>query len=74
MPVSRIESLETFLVDRWCLLRIRCDDGTVGIGEAGVHGWPRPTACPTVLTWSFSIQPSNECIVALATKPTFEAA
>ena len=41
---TRIEKLETFLVERWCLLRIHCEDGTVGTGEAGVHGWPRPTA------------------------------
>lgn len=39
-----IAALETFLVDRWCLLRITCEDGTTGIGEAGVHAWPGPTA------------------------------
>lgn len=44
MSPTRIAKLETFLVDRWCLLKIWCEDGTVGIGEAGVHGWPRPTA------------------------------
>lgn len=44
MKATRIERLETFLVDRWCLLRVHCEDGTVGIGEAGVHGWPQPTA------------------------------
>lgn len=44
LPPTRIEKLETFLVERWCLLRIHCEDGTVGTGEAGVHGWPRPTA------------------------------
>lgn len=44
MKTTRIEKLDTFLIDRWCLLRIQCDDGTVGIGEAGVHGWPQPTA------------------------------
>src|SRR5574343_590131 len=44
MKSTRIEKLETFLIDRWCLLRIHCEDGTVGIGEAGVHGWPQPTA------------------------------
>ncbi len=60
MPVSRIESLETFLVDRWCLLRIRCDDGTVGIGEAGVHGWPRPTAAMIDAMASYLVgKPSN---------------
>lgn len=41
---TRIEKIDTWLVDRWCLVRIQCDDGTVGIGEAGVHGWPQPTA------------------------------
>ncbi|MCJ0764004.1 mandelate racemase/muconate lactonizing enzyme family protein [Variovorax terrae] len=43
MKATRIEKIETFRVDRWCLLRIWCEDGTVGIGEAGVHGWPGPT-------------------------------
>ena len=31
------------LWDRWLLIRIYCEDGTVGIGEGGVHGWQRPT-------------------------------
>ena len=44
LPPTRIEKLETFLIERWCLLRIHCEDGTVGTDEAGVHGWPRPTA------------------------------
>src|SRR5580698_1008103 len=44
LPPTRIEKLETFLIERWCLLRIHCEDGTVGTGEAGVHGWPRPAA------------------------------
>src|SRR5262249_26114288 len=44
LPPTRIEKLETFLIERWCLLRLHCEDGTVGTGEAGVHGWPRPTA------------------------------
>ena len=44
LPSTRIEKLETFLIERWCLLRIHCEDGTVGTGEAGVHGWPRPAA------------------------------
>src|SRR5437868_13970586 len=44
LPPTRIEKLETFLIERWCLLRIHCEDGTVGTGEGGVHGWPRPTA------------------------------
>ncbi|MCY3760400.1 MAG: mandelate racemase/muconate lactonizing enzyme family protein, partial [Gemmatimonadetes bacterium] len=40
---TRIEKLETFLWDRWLLVKIHCEDGTVGIGEGGVHGWQRPT-------------------------------
>ncbi|MGB6103094.1 MAG: mandelate racemase/muconate lactonizing enzyme family protein [Pusillimonas sp.] len=36
--------METFLIDRWCLLRINCEDGTQGIGEAGAHAWPAQTA------------------------------
>ena len=40
---TKIEKLETFLWDRWLLLKIHCADGTVGIGEGGVHGWQRPT-------------------------------
>ncbi|WP_036596370.1 mandelate racemase/muconate lactonizing enzyme family protein [Ottowia thiooxydans] len=44
MKKTKIEKLETFLVDRWCLLKVSCEDGTVGIGEAGVHAWPAATA------------------------------
>ena len=44
MPKStRIEKIETFLWDKWLLLKIHCEDGTVGIGEGGVHVWQRPT-------------------------------
>ena len=43
MNKTRIERLETILWDRWLLLKIHCEDGTVGIGEGGVHGWQRPT-------------------------------
>ena len=44
MPAStKIERVETNLWDRWLLIRIYCEDGTVGIGEGGVHGWQRPT-------------------------------
>ncbi|MDA1279606.1 MAG: galactonate dehydratase [Chloroflexi bacterium] len=44
MPAStKIERVETILWDRWLLIRIYCEDGTVGIGEGGVHGWQRPT-------------------------------
>jgi len=40
---TKIERVETILWDRWLLVRIACEDGTVGIGEGGVHGWQRPT-------------------------------
>ena len=43
MKSTRIEKLEPILWDRWLLLKIHCEDGTVGIGEGGVHGWQRPT-------------------------------
>ena len=42
-PARPIEKVETFLWDRWLLVKIHCEDGTVGIGEGGVHGWQRPT-------------------------------
>jgi galactonate dehydratase len=40
---TKIEHIETLLWNRWLLIRIHCEDGTVGIGEGGVHGWQRPT-------------------------------
>src|SRR5262245_20384449 len=40
---TKIERVETILWQRWLLVRIYCEDGTVGIGEGGVHGWQRPT-------------------------------
>ncbi|MBM3959600.1 MAG: galactonate dehydratase [SAR202 cluster bacterium] len=43
MKPTKIGKVETILWDRWCLVRIYCEDGTVGIGEGGVHGWQRPT-------------------------------
>ena len=43
MKTTKIEKIETILWDRWLLLKVYCEDGTVGIGEAGVHGWQRPT-------------------------------
>ena len=43
MPKTRIENLETILWSRWLLIKIHAEDGTVGIGEGGVHGWQRPT-------------------------------
>ena len=37
----RIEALETFRVlDRWLFLEIRTDSGLVGLGEAGLWGYP----------------------------------
>ena len=43
MKRTKIEKVETILWDRWLLIRIYCEDGTVGVGEGGVHGWQRPT-------------------------------
>ena len=43
MKATKIERLEPILWDRWLLLKIHCEDGTIGIGEGGVHGWQRPT-------------------------------
>jgi galactonate dehydratase len=44
MPApTKIERVETILWERWLLIRIHCEDGTIGIGEGGVHGWQRPT-------------------------------
>ena len=40
---TKIEHVETLLWNRWLLIRLHCEDGTVGIGEGGVHGWQRPT-------------------------------
>ena len=44
MKKTRIERVEPILWDRWLLLKVYCEDGTIGIGEGGVHGWQRPTA------------------------------
>lgn len=43
MKPTKIAAVEPLLWDRWLLLKITCEDGTVGIGEGGVHGWQRPT-------------------------------
>ena len=43
MKPTKIEQVEPILWNRWLLLKIHCEDGTVGIGEGGVHGWQRPT-------------------------------
>ena len=40
---TKIESVETILWDKWLIIKILCEDGTIGIGEGGVHGWQRPT-------------------------------
>ena len=40
---TRIEKVDTFLWSHWLLIKIHCEDGTVGVGEGGVHGWQRPT-------------------------------
>ena len=40
---TKIESVETILWDKWLIVKITCEDGTIGIGEGGVHGWQRPT-------------------------------
>ena len=43
MKPTRIEKIETILWQRWLIVRVHCEDGTVGVGEGGVHGWQRPT-------------------------------
>ena len=43
MKPTKIEKVEPILWDRWLLLKIYCEDGTIGLGEGGVHGWQRPT-------------------------------
>ncbi len=44
MPKSTvIEKVETYLWDKWLIVRVICEDGTIGIGEGGVHGWQFPT-------------------------------
>ena len=35
---TKIEKIEPILWDRWLLIKIYCEDGTIGIGEGGVHG------------------------------------
>ena len=43
MKPTRIEKIETNLWERWLIVKVHCEDGTVGVGEGGVHGWQRPT-------------------------------
>ena len=78
MKATRIEAVETVAWDRWLLLKVNCEDGTVGIGEAGVHGWLRPAetmvnVCEPYLVgkaWAGKTRPrlsttSNTCNAAL---------
>lgn len=37
----KIEKIETFLVDRWFLVRVHTDKGISGVGEGGLHGFPQ---------------------------------
>lgn len=41
--MTKIEKVETILWSRWLLIKIHSEDGYVGVGEGGVHGWQRPT-------------------------------
>ena len=43
MKPTKIEKIETHLWERWLIIKVHCEDGTIGIGEGGVHGWQRPT-------------------------------
>jgi L-alanine-DL-glutamate epimerase-like enolase superfamily enzyme len=40
----RIERVERLRVDRWLFVRIYTDSGLVGLGEAGMWGYPDATA------------------------------
>jgi len=44
MKPTKIEKVETILWDRWLLVRIYCEDGTVGIGvkRESTDGSDRP--------------------------------
>ena len=52
--MTKIEKVETFLWSRWLLIKIHSEDGYVGVGEGGVHGWQRPTN-----TWLAKIRISS---------------
>ena len=41
--MTKIEKVDTFLWSRWLLVKIHSEDGYIGVGEGGVHGWQRPT-------------------------------
>ena len=56
-----IENIETYLWDRWLIVRVICEDGTIGIGEGGVHGWQYPTEAmiKTIKPYLIGKDPSN---------------
>ncbi len=39
----KIESVETFIVTNWLIVRIRTDNGLEGVGESTFFGWPGAT-------------------------------
>ncbi|MCH7739812.1 MAG: galactokinase, partial [Chloroflexi bacterium] len=39
----KIESVETFIVTSWLIVRIRTDNGLEGVGESTFFGWPGAT-------------------------------
>ena len=39
----KIESVETFIVTNWLIVRIRTDSGLEGVGESTFFGWPGAT-------------------------------
>ncbi|MEZ4870059.1 MAG: hypothetical protein R3C14_52510 [Caldilineaceae bacterium] len=46
MKPTKIEKVEPILWDRWLLLKITCEDGTIGIGEgACMAGSAPPRPC-----------------------------
>ena len=59
---TRIERVETILWNRWLLVRIYCEDGTVGIGEGGVHGWQRPTQTMVEVMTPYLLGKDPHCI------------
>jgi galactonate dehydratase len=36
----RIEEVEWFQAGRWVYVLVHCEDGTIGLGEGGIHGYP----------------------------------
>ena len=43
MKRTKVERVETVLWNRWLLIRVYCEDSTVGVGGGVAHGWQRPT-------------------------------